>query len=41
VPGDPEREAEADRMVTGIPLMVSVVEDLNALSQRLGVPSLG
>jgi LDH2 family malate/lactate/ureidoglycolate dehydrogenase len=41
VPGDPEREAEADRMVSGIPLMDSVVEDLNALSQRLGVPSLG
>jgi LDH2 family malate/lactate/ureidoglycolate dehydrogenase len=41
VPGDPEREAEADRMATGIPLMNSVVDDLNALSQRLGVPSLG
>jgi LDH2 family malate/lactate/ureidoglycolate dehydrogenase len=41
VPGDPEREAESDRMVSGIPLMDSVVVDLNALSQRLGVPSLG
>jgi DNA/RNA-binding domain of Phe-tRNA-synthetase-like protein len=28
-------------MATGIPLMNSVVDDLNALSQRLGVPSLG
>jgi L-2-hydroxycarboxylate dehydrogenase (NAD+) len=37
IPGDPERDAEADRMKNGIPLLNSVVEDLNDLAKRFGV----
>lgn len=37
VPGDPERELEKDRMQNGIPLLRTVVEDLRALGQRLGI----
>lgn len=38
VPGDPERELEAERMEQGIPLLQPVVEDLQALSQRFSIP---
>jgi L-2-hydroxycarboxylate dehydrogenase (NAD+) len=37
IPGDPEREAEADRMQNGIPLLSSVMEDLTDLAKRFGV----
>lgn len=37
IPGDPEREAETDRMKNGIPLDPSVVKDLQQLSEKLGV----
>lgn len=38
LPGDPEREAEAVRRVSGIPLLLPVVEELRRLSRRSGVP---
>ncbi|MBC6490213.1 Ldh family oxidoreductase [Flavihumibacter stibioxidans] len=38
VPGDPERELEAERMQQGIPLLQPVVEDLQTLSQRFSIP---
>lgn len=38
IPGDPEREAEADRRVNGIPLVFPVVEDLREVSRITGVP---
>ncbi|HXD77708.1 MAG TPA: Ldh family oxidoreductase [Puia sp.] len=43
IPGDPEREMEAERLANGIPLVPSVVEDLKALAIKLGVefPSAG
>lgn len=37
VPGDPEREYEAARMKSGIPLLEPVVEDLKQLSERFSV----
>jgi L-2-hydroxycarboxylate dehydrogenase (NAD+) len=38
IPGDPERLAEAERRVTGIPLLPAVVADLRDISSRTGVP---
>jgi L-2-hydroxycarboxylate dehydrogenase (NAD+) len=38
IPGDPEREAEADRLKNGIPLLNAVVEDLAGLGKRFGIP---
>ena len=38
VPGDPEREAEAARAVSGIPLLPPVVDDLREISRTTGVP---
>ena len=37
IPGDPEREMEAERLTQGIPLLPSVVEDLKALANKLNV----
>lgn len=37
IPGDPEREMEAERRVSGIPLLPVVAADLKALGERLGV----
>ena len=37
IPGDPEREMEADRSKHGIPLLASVTEDLKALGEKMGV----
>lgn len=37
IPGDPEREMSAIRQRDGIPLNAKVVEDLKALSNKLGV----
>jgi L-2-hydroxycarboxylate dehydrogenase (NAD+) len=41
VPGDPERIMETERMKNGIPLMVSVVDDLNNLADRFKIPAPG
>jgi LDH2 family malate/lactate/ureidoglycolate dehydrogenase len=38
IPGDPEREAEAERMQHGIPLLNAVAEDLRDIGERFGVP---
>lgn len=38
IPGDPEREMEAIRATQGIPIVASVVEDLQALAQKMDVP---
>lgn len=40
IPGDPEREMEQVRKVAGIPLLEPVVNDLEVLSQKLGLPGL-
>src|SRR6185369_564996 len=36
IPGDPEREAQKDRMENGIPLLSAVVKDLRELGERFG-----
>jgi LDH2 family malate/lactate/ureidoglycolate dehydrogenase len=38
IPGDPEREMEAERMNSGIPLVNAVVEDLKVLAERFSLP---
>ncbi len=38
LPGDPEREAEADRRVHGIPILPALLDDLRAVSKMTGVP---
>ncbi|MEO3405274.1 Ldh family oxidoreductase [Mucilaginibacter sp. CAU 1740] len=40
IPGEPELEAEADRLANGIPLVDAVVEDLNKLAERFNVKPL-
>ena len=37
IPGDPEREMEAERSKHGIPLLPPVIKDLRALSEKFGV----
>jgi L-2-hydroxycarboxylate dehydrogenase (NAD+) len=37
IPGDPEREMEAERMQSGIPLLPPVEKDLRELAERFGV----
>ncbi len=37
VPGDPEREMEAERKANGIPLLAAVVEDLQKLGERFAI----
>ncbi len=37
IPGDPEREAETERMLQGIPVVRSVVEDLEAIAKKFGL----
>ncbi len=37
IPGDPEREMEAERMKSGIPVVDSVVADLKTLEQKFGI----
>jgi len=34
IPGDPEREMEAERINTGIPLVKSVADDLKSLAAK-------
>jgi LDH2 family malate/lactate/ureidoglycolate dehydrogenase len=38
IPGDPERLAEAQRRVGGIPLAAAVVADLRDIANRTGIP---
>ena len=38
IPGDPEREYEAVRRQTGIPLLPAVVDDLQTLAERFTIP---
>ncbi len=38
IPGDPERELEAERIKSGIPLVKPVVDDLMELGKKMGVP---
>lgn len=38
IPGDPERQAEQVRREKGIPLLLAVVEDLQDISKKTGVP---
>jgi LDH2 family malate/lactate/ureidoglycolate dehydrogenase len=38
IPGDPERRAEAERRVSGIPLAPAVVADLRDVAARTGIP---
>jgi LDH2 family malate/lactate/ureidoglycolate dehydrogenase len=40
IPGDPEREMEAERRANGIPLLPVVVNDLNGLAEKFGVAPL-
>jgi LDH2 family malate/lactate/ureidoglycolate dehydrogenase len=37
IPGDPEREMEAVRMMDGIPLLGPVVDDLQYLAEKFGI----
>ncbi len=37
IPGDPEREAESIRRVSGIPLVLPVVEELRDISRQTGI----
>jgi len=37
IPGDPEREMEAERRENGIPLLGPVVDDLNYLAEKFGL----
>lgn len=38
IPGDPERETEAERSVNGIPLLDTVAEDLQKAGEKFGIP---
>jgi LDH2 family malate/lactate/ureidoglycolate dehydrogenase len=38
IPGDPEREAERIRSVEGVPLVGAVVDELEDVSRRTGIP---
>ena len=38
IPGDPEREAERVRSKDGVPLIMPVVEELRAISKKIGIP---
>jgi len=37
IPGDPEREMEAERLAHGIPLVAPVIQELKELAIKLGV----
>jgi LDH2 family malate/lactate/ureidoglycolate dehydrogenase len=38
IPGDPERQAEAERRVTGVPLAPAVAADLRDIADRTRIP---
>jgi LDH2 family malate/lactate/ureidoglycolate dehydrogenase len=37
IPGDPEREAEADRRKNGVPLHATVLSDLDEVGRKFGI----
>jgi LDH2 family malate/lactate/ureidoglycolate dehydrogenase len=37
IPGDPEREMEAERLSSGIPLLPSVWEDLRKTGEKFNI----
>jgi LDH2 family malate/lactate/ureidoglycolate dehydrogenase len=37
IPGDPERESEKERMISGIPLNPKVVQDLKELGTKFNI----
>ena len=37
IPGEPEREMEAERSSNGIPLLAAVVEDLKILGEKYNI----
>ncbi len=37
IPGDPEREMAAERLLGGIPLLETVVQDLETVGRKFGV----
>jgi L-2-hydroxycarboxylate dehydrogenase (NAD+) len=41
IPGDPEREMEAERMKKGIELLQPVIDDLKQLAEKLGIQPMG
>ncbi|MDP4262251.1 MAG: Ldh family oxidoreductase [Bacteroidota bacterium] len=41
IPGDPEREMETIRLTKGIPLLNTVVKDLETLAGRFNIPFIG
>ena len=38
IPGDPERAAESERTLHGVPLVLPVVADLRDISRKIGIP---
>jgi LDH2 family malate/lactate/ureidoglycolate dehydrogenase len=38
IPGDPERLAETERRVSGVPLSAAVVADLRDIAAKTGIP---
>lgn len=40
IPGDPEREMTAERMKTGIPIVDSVLQEMNSVAEKLGIATL-
>ena len=38
LPGDPEREAQKERDVHGVPLVAAVLDDLRDIARQTGVP---
>ena len=38
IPGAPERESEQSRRKSGVPLILSVVEELLDISEKTGIP---
>jgi len=40
IPGEPEVEAEQERLVNGIPLVDAVVNDLNEVAEKFGLERL-
>jgi LDH2 family malate/lactate/ureidoglycolate dehydrogenase len=37
IPGEPERQLEKERRITGIPLSEEVIDDLQMLGERFGL----
>jgi LDH2 family malate/lactate/ureidoglycolate dehydrogenase len=38
IPGDPERKAQAERRLSGVPLSLAVVADLRKIAATTGIP---